>query len=179
MGLFENPYPASVADQTWSSLIHTSDAVQLAYNLDRESIILLENHNNILPLKKSGSIAVIGPMAHGFVNVSQLTWFYRYYSYSRPLCVNCIEYSSTATTSSKGAWPEALPLWTELKLLLAIQRQLITQWVASAGAMISPAFKKPSTQLKNRTLQSSLLVHGPGIKMNSGRDSMRRTFLSL
>ncbi|GAM39900.1 hypothetical protein TCE0_034f11821 [Talaromyces pinophilus] len=68
MGLFENPYPASVADQTWSSLIHTSDAVQLAHNLDRESIILLENNNNTLPLKKSGSIAVIGPMAHGFVN---------------------------------------------------------------------------------------------------------------
>ena len=74
MGLFENPYPASVADQTWSSLMHTSDAVQLAHSLDRESIILLENNNNTLPLKKSGSIAVIGPMAHGFVNVSQLTY---------------------------------------------------------------------------------------------------------
>jgi beta-glucosidase len=74
MGLFENPYPASVADQTWSSLIHTSDAVQLAHNLDRESIILLENNNNTLPLKKSGSIAVIGPMAHGFVNVSQFAY---------------------------------------------------------------------------------------------------------
>lgn len=69
MGLFENPYSSSVAEENWSSLIHTSDAVELARTLDRESIVLLENHNNSLPLKKSGSIAVIGPMAHGFMNV--------------------------------------------------------------------------------------------------------------
>ncbi|CRG88670.1 hypothetical protein PISL3812_05704 [Talaromyces islandicus] len=68
MGLFENPYPASVANHAWSSLIHTPKAVDLARTLDRQSIILLENHNNSLPLKKSGSIAVIGPIAHGFMN---------------------------------------------------------------------------------------------------------------
>jgi beta-glucosidase len=80
MGLFENPYPASVANHSWSSLIHTSEAVELARTLDRESIILLENHNNSLPLKKSGSIAVIGPMAHGFMNVS-----YRYAALNLPI----------------------------------------------------------------------------------------------
>ncbi|KAJ5182650.1 hypothetical protein N7492_000266 [Penicillium capsulatum] len=40
-------------------------------DLDKESIVLLENHNQTLPLKKSGSIAVIGPMAQGFMNVSK------------------------------------------------------------------------------------------------------------
>lgn len=69
MGLFEKPYSSSVTEENWSSLIHTSDAVKLARTLDRESIVLLENHNNTLPLKKGGSIAVIGPMAHGFMNV--------------------------------------------------------------------------------------------------------------
>jgi beta-glucosidase len=69
MGLFENPYPGAPSSQ-WSKLIHTPEALSIAKDLDRESIVLLENHNNTLPLKKDGSIAVIGPMAHGFMNVS-------------------------------------------------------------------------------------------------------------
>lgn len=85
MGLFENPYSSSVAEQNWSSLIHTSKSIELARALDRESIVLLENHNNTLPLKKGGSIAVIGPMAHGFMNVG--------YPY-----LNCIPFSSSILT---------------------------------------------------------------------------------
>ena len=69
MGLFENPYPAAPEKQ-WHKLIHSSEAVKLARKLDKESIVLLENHNTTLPLSKSGNIAVIGPMAHGFMNVS-------------------------------------------------------------------------------------------------------------
>lgn len=69
MGLFENPYPAA-PESKWHSLINNADAKKLARDLDKESIVLLENHNATLPLKKSGSIAVIGPMAHGFMNVS-------------------------------------------------------------------------------------------------------------
>lgn len=69
MGLFENPYLPAPANKT-SSLIHTSASVALARQLDAESIILLENHDETLPLSKSANIAVIGPMAHGFMNVS-------------------------------------------------------------------------------------------------------------
>jgi beta-glucosidase len=69
MGLFENPFPAAPQDQ-WSSLIHYDEAIDLARTIDRESIVLLENHNNTLPLKKASKIAVIGPMAHGYMNVS-------------------------------------------------------------------------------------------------------------
>ncbi|KAL2860118.1 glycoside hydrolase superfamily [Aspergillus pseudodeflectus] len=68
MGLFENPYNPSVANDGWADLIHTPEAVELARRLDRESIVLLENHNTTLPLQKTGNIAVIGPMAHGFMN---------------------------------------------------------------------------------------------------------------
>ncbi|CAI7612033.1 hypothetical protein N7533_010151 [Penicillium manginii] len=67
MGLFENPYTAA-PESKWKSLINSPKAVKLARNLDKESIVLLENHNTTLPLSKSGSIAVIGPMAHGFMN---------------------------------------------------------------------------------------------------------------
>ena len=68
MGLFEQPYRGLPEDEQ-DSVIHTEDAVKLARELDRESIVLLENHNSTLPLDKSANIAVIGPMAHGYMNV--------------------------------------------------------------------------------------------------------------
>ncbi|KAM3087056.1 hypothetical protein ACMFMG_001166 [Clarireedia jacksonii] len=66
-GLFENPYLAVQANQT-ASLIHTPENIALAREIDAESIVLLENRKNVLPLSKSANVAVIGPMAHGFMN---------------------------------------------------------------------------------------------------------------
>lgn len=74
MGLFENPYPAAPQNE-WHKLINSPEAVKIARDLDKESIILLENHDDILPLKKSSNIAVIGPMAHGYMNVSSILLF--------------------------------------------------------------------------------------------------------
>ena len=74
MGLFENPYPAAPQNE-WHKLINGPEAVKIARDLDKESIILLENHDDILPLKKSSNIAVIGPMAHGYMNVSSIFLF--------------------------------------------------------------------------------------------------------
>jgi beta-glucosidase len=67
MGLFENPF-SSAPENQWNELIHSSDAVKLARKIDAESIVLLEN-NGVLPLNKKSlkSIAVIGPMADGFM----------------------------------------------------------------------------------------------------------------
>lgn len=69
LGLFEKPYAGSPASDA-KKLINTKEHIALAREIDAESIVLLENHNNILPLKKSANIAVIGPMAHGYMNVS-------------------------------------------------------------------------------------------------------------
>ncbi|KAJ2894760.1 hypothetical protein MKZ38_007245 [Zalerion maritima] len=66
-GIFENPY-LGVDDDEASQYINTVESQQLARELDAESIVLLENHESILPLSKSASIAVIGPMAHGYMN---------------------------------------------------------------------------------------------------------------
>ncbi|KAL2010358.1 hypothetical protein VTN00DRAFT_6165 [Thermoascus crustaceus] len=84
MGLFENPYPAAPQNE-WHELIHTPEATQVARELDRESIVLLENQNNTLPLKKSGSIAVIGPMAHGFMNYGDYVVYKSQYRGVTPL----------------------------------------------------------------------------------------------
>jgi beta-glucosidase len=68
IGLFENPYTAVPADEQ-ANYINTPETIALARQLDAESIVLLENHENVLPLKKDANIAVIGPMAHGYMNV--------------------------------------------------------------------------------------------------------------
>ncbi|KAK4149481.1 glycoside hydrolase superfamily [Chaetomidium leptoderma] len=67
LGLFETPFPGLPTEEA-NKVIHAADHVALAKKLDEESIVLLENHNNVLPLRKDASIAVIGPMAHGFMN---------------------------------------------------------------------------------------------------------------
>lgn len=71
MGLFENPYLGVPASET-PKHIHTKKNIALARQIDTESIVLLENHNDVLPLSKTANIAVIGPMGHGFMNVSSL-----------------------------------------------------------------------------------------------------------
>ncbi|KAH7367566.1 beta-glucosidase [Plectosphaerella cucumerina] len=66
-GLFEHPYTAVDEDEHWD-YINTKEHKALAREIDAESIVLLENRENILPLRKDAKVAVIGPMAHGYVN---------------------------------------------------------------------------------------------------------------
>lgn len=61
LGLFEHPY-VDVAHAR--QVVHSEEHQQLALEAARESIVLLKNENNLLPLKKDvRSIAVIGPDA--------------------------------------------------------------------------------------------------------------------
>jgi beta-glucosidase len=63
IGLFDKPYveDISAADRT----VHNKEAKALALQAAREGIVLLENHDRILPLDsaKIGSVAIIGPNA--------------------------------------------------------------------------------------------------------------------
>ena len=70
LGLFEKPY-GGVSTKEAKKLIHTRENIALARQLDAESIVLLENHDQTLPLSKSANIAVIGPMGHGYMNVRE------------------------------------------------------------------------------------------------------------
>lgn len=62
-GLFDNPYKAP---RKVSKLVHGKASVQLAREIAEESIVLLKNQENLLPLDISTleSIAVIGPNAN-------------------------------------------------------------------------------------------------------------------
>ncbi|MDU1891227.1 MAG: glycoside hydrolase family 3 N-terminal domain-containing protein [Dysgonomonas sp.] len=66
MGLFENPY---VDPQKAKNIVKNSNHIKLAREVAQQSIVLLENKNNILPLNKDiKRIAVIGPNAHNQYN---------------------------------------------------------------------------------------------------------------
>lgn len=67
MGLFENPYrDAKAAERE----VRSKENVAVARKAAQESIVLLENKNNVLPLsaKKVKKIAVIGPNADTYYN---------------------------------------------------------------------------------------------------------------
>lgn len=67
IGLFEHPYRiVSAAEQ--NATINNQEAKDLARSIDRESIVLLQNPSQTLPISKSSKVAVIGPFASGFVN---------------------------------------------------------------------------------------------------------------
>ena len=65
MGLFNDPYShlgpkdSDPADTNAESRLHRKEARDVA----RESLVLLKNRLDTLPLKKSGTIAVVGPLA--------------------------------------------------------------------------------------------------------------------
>lgn len=65
MGLFHDPYRRigaaadDPADVNAESRLHRAEARQVA----RQSMVLLENRNRTLPLKKAGTIALVGPLA--------------------------------------------------------------------------------------------------------------------
>lgn len=62
LGLFDNPYRGD--GKTAEKIVHCKAHQEVALQAARESIVLLKNENNILPLSKSiHSVAVIGPNA--------------------------------------------------------------------------------------------------------------------
>jgi len=67
-----DPYP--YAD--YLKTLRTSQTRNLLHQMEREAIVLLQNNNNVLPLKKTGgSVALIGPQSDR-VTVSHLISFF-------------------------------------------------------------------------------------------------------
>ena len=72
LGLFQNPY-RFLDKKRRATNIYTTEHKQAARNLAAESFVLLKNQDQLLPLKKQGKIALIGPMAHNRANMAG-TW---------------------------------------------------------------------------------------------------------
>ncbi|MEL6925152.1 MAG: glycoside hydrolase family 3 N-terminal domain-containing protein, partial [Bacteroidota bacterium] len=65
LGLFENPIPNGDYSKFGSE-----EFAQVAYQAAAESITLLKNDNNVLPLDKSSTVAVIGPTANSLIAIN-------------------------------------------------------------------------------------------------------------
>ncbi|KAF7976110.1 hypothetical protein HWV62_7541 [Athelia sp. TMB] len=84
MGLFEHPYTIPDSSE-FGNTINNDYAKQLARELDADSIVLLKNEKIILPISKSAKVAVIGPMADGFINYGDYVVYESQYRGVSPL----------------------------------------------------------------------------------------------
>ncbi|RZK17172.1 MAG: beta-glucosidase BglX [Pedobacter sp.] len=68
LGLFTDPY--KFCDPTRAEKeVFNAENRQIAREISAESFVLLKNKNNILPLKKTGTIGLIGPLADNTANM--------------------------------------------------------------------------------------------------------------
>lgn len=72
LGLFDDPYKYCNEERAKTE-IFTKENKDFARKVSAESMVLLKNENETLPLKKSGTIALIGPLANTAVNMAG-TW---------------------------------------------------------------------------------------------------------
>ncbi|HNU14115.1 MAG TPA: beta-glucosidase BglX [Chitinophagaceae bacterium] len=72
LGLFDDPYKYCDENRAKTE-VFTTEHRQIARSTAAQSFVLLKNQNNVLPLKKSGTIALIGPLADNKENMPG-TW---------------------------------------------------------------------------------------------------------
>ncbi len=72
LGLFDDPYRYCDIQRSKTE-IYTEANLKASRETAAQSFVLLKNNNNILPLKKSGTIALIGPLADAKENMTG-TW---------------------------------------------------------------------------------------------------------
>jgi beta-glucosidase len=72
LGLFDDPYRYCDPNRAQTE-IYTDANRRVARDIAAQSFVLLKNNNNILPLKKTGTIALIGPLANARENMPG-TW---------------------------------------------------------------------------------------------------------
>lgn len=72
LGLFDDPYKYCDENRAKTE-VFTAEHRQVARSTAAQSFVLLKNQNNVLPLKKNGTIALIGPLADNKENMPG-TW---------------------------------------------------------------------------------------------------------
>lgn len=72
LGLFDDPFKYCSEERAENEVFSASNRTE-ARNIAAQSFVLLKNNDNILPLKKSGTIALVGPLADAKENMTG-TW---------------------------------------------------------------------------------------------------------
>lgn len=88
LGLFEDPYQYGDLNRSQTEIFTEANRYE-ARSIAAETFVLLKNQENILPLKKKGTIALIGPMADNGFNM-QGTWSVSGDHKSTPSLLQCM-----------------------------------------------------------------------------------------
>ncbi len=72
LGLFDNPYKHGDAKLA-AKEVYSMENRSIARSAAAQSMVLMKNENQVLPLKKSGTVAVIGPLVNNSMNMAG-TW---------------------------------------------------------------------------------------------------------
>jgi beta-glucosidase len=72
LGLFDDPYKFGDAKLA-AKEVYNMENRNIARNVAAQSMVLMKNDNQVLPLKKSGTVAVIGPLVNNSLNMAG-TW---------------------------------------------------------------------------------------------------------
>jgi beta-glucosidase len=72
LGLFDDPYKYGDAKLA-AKEVYNMENRNIARNAAAQSMVLMKNENQVLPLKKSGTVAVIGPLVNNSLNMPG-TW---------------------------------------------------------------------------------------------------------
>jgi len=72
LGLFDDPYRYGDAKLA-AKEVYNLENRNIARNAAAQSMVLMKNDNQVLPLKKSGTVAVIGPLVNNSLNMAG-TW---------------------------------------------------------------------------------------------------------
>ncbi len=72
LGLFDNPYKHGDAKLA-AKEVYSMENRNIARSAAAQSMVLMKNDNQVLPLKKSGTVAVIGPLVNNSLNMAG-TW---------------------------------------------------------------------------------------------------------
>ena len=74
LGLFENPMPSAAARNNYGKPEYAQVSLQAA----RESLVLMKNDNNILPLSKNKKVLVTGPTSDSLISLNNgWTWVWQ------------------------------------------------------------------------------------------------------
>lgn len=72
LGLFDNPYKHGDAKLA-AKEVYSMQNRTIARSVAAQSMVLMKNENQVLPLKKAGTVAVIGPLVNNSMNMAG-TW---------------------------------------------------------------------------------------------------------
>jgi len=107
LGLFESPYPYP----DYLSTIHTPESREVLLQMEEEAIVLLENHDSLLPLSTDiGSVALIGPQANR-VTFGDYVFFNASNFGITPLA-GFQEFLSNVSSSTKINFAQGCELWS-------------------------------------------------------------------